>query len=190
MEAEGAFAALSAAGDAVTFTAATSFTYDGGSSDAGFSVDAVALTVHVGLDLLPAGTSRNHSSDGDGDAGADATLVDAHTDDEGDTIEGIVDEHGNPVEMEEGLDVPKGPHEEAASSASSSGPIDMLMEYLKGDNEAKRHALDSLRGSVVCYAFDEHGCRAVQLAFQVADTKVAAELLSELRGHVYAASRS
>ena len=45
------------------------------------------------------------ASDGDGDAGADATLADAHTDDEGDTIEGIVDEHGNPVEMDEDVDL-------------------------------------------------------------------------------------
>merc|ERR1719150_1658570 len=69
-------------------------------------------------------------------------------------------------------------------------PIDMLMESLNGDDEAKKHALDSLRGSVVLHAFDPQGCRALQLAFQVAETKVATQLLSELKGYVEAATRS
>jgi len=77
---------------------------------------------------------------------------------------------------------------EAASSVPSSGV--QLMEWLSGDNEAKCCALDSIRGSVVHHTFDKQGCRAVQLAFQVADTRVAAELLSELRGRVEAATRS
>jgi len=97
--------------------------------------------------------------------------------------------HQQPA-MEVRLDVPKERHEDAASLAPISDRIDMLMESLNGDNDAKRHALDSLRGSVVNHAFNPQGCRAVQLAFQVADTRVAAELLSELRGHVQAASRS
>merc|ERR1712079_83996 len=91
--------------------------------------------------------------------------------------------------MEVNLDVPRELHEEAASSAPIND-IGILMESLNGENAAQRHALDSLRGSVVSQAFDPRGCRAVQLAFQVADTRVAAELLSELRGHVQAASRS
>jgi len=88
------------------------------------------------------------------------------------------------------LDGPKELHGEATSSAPSSGPIDMLTKSLNGDNESKRHALDSLRGSILHHAFDAQGCRAVQLAFQVAETSEAAKLLSELMGHVERATRS
>jgi len=91
---------------------------------------------------------------------------------------------------EAGLDVPKEAREEAASSAPIGGCIDMLMESLKGDEDAKTRALDSFRGLVVHHAFNAQGCHAVQLAFKAADTTVAAEFLSELRGHVQAASRS
>ena len=89
--------------------------------------------------------------------------------------------------------VPKDMHEDmvvAAIPAPSCGGVDMLMESLSGDSEAKTHALASLRGSVAFHAFESQGCRVVQLAFQVADTRVAAELLSELKGSVRAATRS
>jgi len=89
--------------------------------------------------------------------------------------------------------VPKDMHEDmvvAAIPAPSCGGVDMLMESLSGDSEAKTHALASLRGSVAFHAFESQGCRVVQLAFQVADTRVATELLSELKGSVRAATRS
>ena len=78
----------------------------------------------------------------------------------------------------------------ASIPAPSCGGVDVLMESLSGDSEAKKHALASLRGSVAFHAFESQGCRVVQLAFQVADTRVAAELLSELKGSVLAATRS
>jgi len=65
-----------------------------------------------------------------------------------------------------------------------------LMRSLQGETEAKRNALESFRGSMVHYAFDEHGCFAAQLALEVADRLVAAELLAELRDHVQEATWS
>jgi len=80
--------------------------------------------------------------------------------------------------------------DEASSASSNSSRIDLLIESLNADVEAKNRALASLRGSVVSHAFTAQGCRVVQLAFQVADRRVAAELLAELRGHVQSATRS
>jgi len=82
------------------------------------------------------------------------------------------------------------PHEDAASLASRSGCIETLMEMLKSGTEARQQALASLRGSMVHHAFEERGCRAVQLAFEVADRRTAAELLLELKGHVVRATES
>jgi len=94
------------------------------------------------------------------------------------------------VEAAESLGVPQDLCQDEASSVVSSNHIDLLIESLNGDHEAKQHALACLRGSVVRHAFNAQGCRAVQFAFQVADTWVAAELLAELSCHVPAATCS
>ena len=103
------------------------------------------------------------ASDGDGDAGADATLADAHTDDEGDTIEGIVDEHGNPVEMEEGLDLSDdeddgedGEESHSESDADTAGdsdgipdadpPSDDEAPASEGDDEDEVQSDDEMEG--------------------------------------------
>jgi len=71
-----------------------------------------------------------------------------------------------------------------------SDGFDMVMKSLKGDNEFKKQILESFRGSVVRLAFDARGCRVAQCAFEVMDTEMATELLSEFRGQVGGAIRS
>lgn len=48
----------------------------------------------------------------------------------------------------------------------------------------------ALRGQVARLAFHQSGCRIVQQAIQAAGTDEVGEILTELHGHVYAASRS
>jgi len=65
-----------------------------------------------------------------------------------------------------------------------------LVEGLEAGGKARAAAVAALRGSVVPLAFDAIGCRAVQLALQLAERKASAELAEELRGHVSEAIRS
>mmetsp|Transcript_15813 Transcript_15813/g.36958 ORF Transcript_15813/g.36958 Transcript_15813/m.36958 type:complete len:398 (+) Transcript_15813:25-1218(+) len=65
-----------------------------------------------------------------------------------------------------------------------------LVEDLGAGGEARQRALEALRGHVEVLAFGAAGCRAVQLALDVADGCKAAELAAELRGHVLRAVRS
>jgi pimeloyl-CoA synthetase len=61
---------------------------------------------------------------------------------------------------------------------------------LEAGGELQRAAVAKLRGSVHQFAFKQKGCRVVQLAFQVADQKEAADLVEELHTHVRAAINS
>mmetsp|Transcript_59435 Transcript_59435/g.138443 ORF Transcript_59435/g.138443 Transcript_59435/m.138443 type:complete len:405 (-) Transcript_59435:260-1474(-) len=68
--------------------------------------------------------------------------------------------------------------------------IATLPEALEAGGEAREHALLSMQGRVEALAFSAAGCRAVQLALDVADGRTAAALAAELRGHVQRAVRS
>lgn len=65
-----------------------------------------------------------------------------------------------------------------------------LAEGLEAGGKSRVAAVQALRGCVVPLSFDAAGCRAVQLALQLADRKSSAELAEELRGHVGEAIRS
>jgi pumilio RNA-binding family len=62
-----------------------------------------------------------------------------------------------------------------------------LLAQLENDGEARKMALDSLRGSVLDLSVDPVGCRAVQLALEVTTQREAADLAIELVGHTRAA---
>lgn len=57
-------------------------------------------------------------------------------------------------------------------------------QALEEGGEARARALVALRGSVRGLSFTALGCRVVQLALQVAEWSVAADLVTELHGHV------
>jgi len=59
-----------------------------------------------------------------------------------------------------------------------------LTEGLEAGGEARAAALEAIRGNVLRLALDVEGCRALQLALQVASIGTMAELLGELHGHV------
>mmetsp|Transcript_44046 Transcript_44046/g.84577 ORF Transcript_44046/g.84577 Transcript_44046/m.84577 type:complete len:379 (-) Transcript_44046:370-1506(-) len=59
-----------------------------------------------------------------------------------------------------------------------------LVADLKAGGEAKQSAVVRLRGSMQTLAFDGEGCRVLQLALQVTDWRLIAELLPELHGRV------
>lgn len=78
----------------------------------------------------------------------------------------------------------------SARNALDAGQCAKLIEDLKAGGAAQAAAVDSLRGSVLSYAFDSNGCHVVQDALTVCSTKVAAELVVELHDHVREAIRS
>lgn len=59
-----------------------------------------------------------------------------------------------------------------------------LLQSLEAGGDAQTEALAAIRGFVPRLSFESAGCRAVQLAMEVADTGIAAELVMELHGHV------
>lgn len=65
-----------------------------------------------------------------------------------------------------------------------------LMEQMATGGAAYSAAIHAIQGSVVVLSFDQHACRVVQRALEVADEAIAASLAAELRGHVCAAIES
>lgn len=81
----------------------------------------------------------------------------------------------------------------AAAAQESRYDVDELndlMEKLGQHGEPRKTALANIRGSVLGFALDPLGCRVVQLALDVTSQKEAAELASELRGHIHMAIES
>lgn len=65
-----------------------------------------------------------------------------------------------------------------------------LMQDLQEGGETMRRAVSSIRGSVLRMSMEPFGCRAVQLALDVASMADKEGLVEELRGHVLSATAS
>merc|ERR1719253_652876 len=61
---------------------------------------------------------------------------------------------------------------------------DELMEGLETGGDLRISAISKIQGNVVAMALEEHGCRVVQKAFDVAAMADKEALVNELRGHV------
>jgi len=71
-----------------------------------------------------------------------------------------------------------------AEEGQDAGPCAELIGALEAGGEAAAGAVRAVRGEVLQYAFAADGCRAVQLALQVADRESLQLMLQGLRGHV------
>eukprot|EP00928_Gymnodinium_smaydae_P081687 TRINITY_DN65164_c0_g1_i1.p1 TRINITY_DN65164_c0_g1~~TRINITY_DN65164_c0_g1_i1.p1 ORF type:complete len:490 (-),score=93.57 TRINITY_DN65164_c0_g1_i1:141-1610(-) len=88
----------------------------------------------------------------------------------------------------------RGGRSSGGRSGHTSPPLRMnaaeLMANLEADEDSKANAVASMRGSVSRLSLESAGCRAVQLALEVCELHVAADLASELRGRVREAVES
>lgn len=73
--------------------------------------------------------------------------------------------------------------------SSNANDAKVLMVQLE-DEEQQKHAIANIRGSVLDLALDSEGCHVIQQALSVVNQKEAAELASELRGHIRIAIES
>lgn len=82
-------------------------------------------------------------------------------------------------------DLPSEPRSPMAEPSQDAETMNQLIAQLEHGGAARSDAIDDIRGSVLELAVDPLGCRAVQLALEVASQKDSTDMALELQGHVY-----